>query len=425
MAFASVSALLLTASTSPFLITCYVRSSNHSSAVMTHSLVFLWGVSALHGWGVYGLNLLRHWPKVAGAPAWCGAEIHSDTFIGMDPLTLRAIAPVVVASGQKLAAGEFAPIRETPFDGIVLHSMGNRFNGTAGPGMPTLAARTVAAAVFFEDTTLPNAQENAARFSVIITGSTWCEEVFRANGVTNVATVIQGIEPSIFHPAPRAGALDGRFAVFSGGKLEFRKGQDLVVLAFRAFAERHPEAILVTAWHSPWPAIARTLDCGRAGTVPFLENGQFDAAGWAKANGIPEHQFFDLGRIPNHSMARVLNEVDVGLFPNRCEGGTNLVAMECMACGMPVIVSNNTGHKDLVNTGAPFTLTKQEPVSLIGAGTDGWGESDVDEIVEMLEHAWANREEMRRRGTAGAEAMASWSWRAQIGRLHEALAAVG
>lgn len=323
-----------------------------------------------------------------------------------------------------MAAGEFQAGNPEPFDGIVLHSMGNRFAGTATPGEPYRTGRMVAAAAFLEDTILPDAVNNAARFAVIIAGSTWCEEVFRANGVTNVTTVIQGIDPSIFHPAPRADALDGRFAVFSGGKLEFRKGQDLVVAAFRAFAERHPEAILVTAWHSPWPDIAKSVDMsGRAEPVRFHETGRVDAAGWAKANGIAEHQFFDLGTIPNHAMARVINEMDIGLFPNRCEGGTNLVAMECMACGVPAIVSNNSGHKDLVATCAPYTLTRQRPVVVPGLGTDGWGESDIDEIVETLEHAWANREELRRRGYAGAEALAQWSWRTQIGRLHEALAA--
>lgn len=389
---------------------------------MTHPLVFLWGVSALHGWGIYGLNLMRHWPEMAGAPALCGADIRLETLAGMDPLALRALAQTIVDSSQMRASGAFAASNETPFEGIVLHSMGNRFSGTAAPGMQLLPGRIVAAAAFCEDTILPGAKDNAARFEVIIAGSTWCEEVFRANGVTNVKTVIQGIDPSVFHPAPRAGSLEGRFAVFSGGKMEFRKGQDLVVLAFRAFAERHPEAILVTAWHSPWPGIARTLDIGgRAAPTQFREDGSLDPAGWAKANGVPEQQFFDLGSIPNHAMARVLNEMDVGLFPNRCEGGTNLVAMECMACGVPAIMSNNTGHKDLVNTCAPFTLTRQQPVVMTGIGTDGWGESDIDEIVETLEQAWTNRDESRRRGAAGAEAMARWNWRAQIRCLHEAL----
>ena len=40
--------------------------------------------------------------------------------------------------------------------------------------------------------------------------------------------------------------------------------------------------------------------------------------------------FVDLGWVPNWQMAAILRDMDVGLFPNRCEGGTNLVAMEAM-----------------------------------------------------------------------------------------------
>jgi hypothetical protein len=40
--------------------------------------------------------------------------------------------------------------------------------------------------------------------------------------------------------------------VFTGGKIEFRKAQHLVLMAFREFAARHDDAVLVAAWHSPW-----------------------------------------------------------------------------------------------------------------------------------------------------------------------------
>ena len=43
----------------------------------------------------------------------------------------------------------------------------------------------------------------------------------------------------------------GRFVVFSGGKLEHRKGQDVAVAAFRDFQKTHPQLrpLLVTAWY--------------------------------------------------------------------------------------------------------------------------------------------------------------------------------
>jgi glycosyltransferase involved in cell wall biosynthesis len=234
--------------------------------------------------------------------------------------------------------------------------------------------------------------------------------------------VVQGIDPALFHPAPCSGALGDRFAVFSGGKLEFRKAQDLVLLAFRAFAERHPEAVLVTAWHSPWPEVAVTLNRNPAiAPVAKSEDGKIDAAAWARANGLREDQFIDVGSIPNHLMARVLREMDVALFPNRCEGGTNLVAMECLACGIPTIVSDNTGHKDLVATGAPYPLALQRPVAFDGIGTEGWGESDIDEIVEALERVWRDRQAARCRGAFGAATMDDWAWPCFAKRLRDTL----
>ena len=388
---------------------------------MKEALIFRWGVSPLFGWGVYGLNLMRHWPRVAdGASAWSATRIDEQALAGLSPLELLALRGGLDGSLrlQTALAGRAGTC--TQFEGIVLAPL-----NAMTPPDPQLLGKTTCGVTFIEKTDLPNATEVAAHYALIIAGSTWNEELLRANGVTNVATVLQGVDPTIFHPAPRSGALDGRFTVFSGGKLEFRKGQDLVLLAFRDFARRHPEAVLVTAWNSPWPQFAVTLN-GNPRIVPlgFGADGTVNVTEWAVANGIPAGQFIDLGSIPNYRMAGVLREMDVALFPNRCEGGTNLVAMECMACGVPAIVSNNTGHKDLVGTGAPFVLTRQSVVTNNPGGSEGWGESDVEEIVDLLETAWTDREQARRRGAAGAEAMAGWNWRRQIGLLHDAIAPV-
>jgi len=175
--------------------------------------------------------------------------------------------------------------------------------------------------------------------------------------------LLQGIDPSLFHPAPRRGLVNERFVVFSGGKLEYRKGQDLAVLAFSRFARRHPDALLLMAWGSPWPGIARNL-AGRsaAAEVPFDAEGRPDHAAWTEANGIPPSQVRHLPPLPSVAMPRLLREADVALFPNRAEGGTNLVAMECMACGIPTILSANTGHLDLVQDDTCLPLLQQAPI---------------------------------------------------------------
>ena len=386
---------------------------------MQQSLYFEWGVSTLFGWGIYGLNLLRHWPSASGASAHSLSPIDLQSLGGMDVLGLGAIAQSLVDSDTMRLRVEAGP-RAVPLDGIVLHSLGNGFTGSTRPGAGGRCGRVTCGVIFFEDTSLPDAASVCREYEMIVTGSDWCERMLRERGVTNVATVIQGIDPSLFHPAPRAGALAGRFAVFSGGKLEHRKGQDLVLLAFRVFAERHDEAVLVTGWHSPWPACALTINGNPAvAPVGLGGDGRCDMTAWAIANGLSARQFIDVGSVPNHLMGRVLREMDVAVFPNRCEGGTNLVAMESMACGVPTIVSNNTGHLDLAATGAPYVLTRQAPVPAGSARTEGWGESDVDEIVALLESAWTDSGEAARRGAAGARAMARWNWRDQIHRLHD------
>jgi glycosyltransferase involved in cell wall biosynthesis len=120
--------------------------------------------------------------------------------------------------------------------------------------------------------------------------------------------------------------------------------------------------------------------------------------------------------------------MDVALFPNRAEGGTNLVAMECMACGVPVILSRNTGHLDLITDDNCFPLEaqRQRPELWNGIGdVPGWRESDVEEVVARLEQVFADRAEARRRGLCGAEMMAGRSWAARAQRLKEIMLSFG
>jgi glycosyltransferase involved in cell wall biosynthesis len=61
-----------------------------------------------------------------------------------------------------------------------------------------------------------------------------------------------------------------------------------------------------------------------------------------------------MGRIYTHSLLsqrdlrNVIRNTDIGLFPNRCEGGTNLSLMEYMATGKPVVATTTSGHRDIL-----------------------------------------------------------------------------
>src|SRR5579863_2234600 len=154
---------------------------------MKAPLYFDWGVSMLYGWGVYGLNLLRHWPRVSDAPAYCIGQIQLDGLAGIDPLTAKSLMLPLVESDQmriRLQSEE----NPGPLDGFVLHSLGNGLLGSKWPRDGGVTGnRGTAGVIFFEDTNLPNAAEISTDYSVILAGCTWCEDILRERGVQNAA----------------------------------------------------------------------------------------------------------------------------------------------------------------------------------------------------------------------------------------------
>ena len=146
---------------------------------------------------------------------------------------------------------------------------------------------------------------------------------------------------------------------------------------------------------------------------------------WVENNGIPGDRFFDLGPVPNHRIPTWLRKADVAIFPNRCEAGTNLVAMECMACGVPTILSANTGHLDIIREGICLPLHRQRTaIDVTGDGTEGWGESDVDELVEALETIWQDRRTASEIGTRAAAHLQTMTWSTQLEKLKIVLLSV-
>ena len=148
---------------------------------------------------------------------------------------------------------------------------------------------------------------------------------------------------------------------------------------------------------------------------------RLDIVGWLEQNGIPRDAVHDFGIFPNHLMPEAFAQSDVALFTNRCEGGTNLVAMEAMACGVPCIIAANTGQLDLIDDGNCIPLLRQGPVekTLGFSGTEGWGESDVAEVVDALEMAYSDRRKREEIGVRGALFMRDWSWEKVVRKILE------
>jgi glycosyltransferase involved in cell wall biosynthesis len=377
-------------------------------------LAISWQLSDSHGWGVFGLNLALNLLERGEPRPLLLAEPHLQD-VPAD--ALASLAPLM-AEQRQIQEQVLGPAGANTINiggAAVLHALVNGFNhhdnvrGSVNVGI-----------IFFERGPIGDEERTrAALYDRVIAGSSWNRDYARAHGIANIEFVSQGIDTAIFRPGPKSGAYDGRFAIFSGGKIEMRKGQDLVLAAFKIFHARHPEAILVTAWRNAWPESAN----GMANSVHIDHDPKVGADGelmvkqWAVDNGVAPDAFVDLGWVPNHRTAAILRDMDAAVFPNRCEGGTNLVAMEAMASGVPCVLSANTGHLDLIGGDNCYALADQRAITEQGGPVEMWRESQIEEIVEKLEAIHADRAEAERRAVRGAAFMADLSWANQTARL--------
>lgn len=250
---------------------------------------------------------------------------------------------------------------------------------------------------FFESELGPRAAEYAKRYDVLFVGSTWCKERCVERGIHNTEVLIQGVDRSIFNPFRAFDDLiqsekdrlwsssRKQFRIFSGGKFEYRKGQDLVIGAFREFAKDHPEAHLVCAWFNPW-FMGMHADFARMNLRwPSARCGNQEE--WFGAlllmNGLRSDQFTILPQLSQRDLAREMANTDCGLFPNRCEGGTNLVLMEYAACGGAVVANLGTGHADIPELIEQDMEYKEDK--------NHWAWSDDDDIRDGLHGAYYDR----------------------------------
>jgi glycosyltransferase involved in cell wall biosynthesis len=397
---------------------------------MAKHVLLGWQISTVHAWGICGLHIALNWASSQQIES--AATTVDPALIDIDPIQKCALAPFMKRSQEFQNVLRSHANGRINYDGTFLPSLGNDFKMGAIAHNVTITSNPMIGVIAFELGLSAEGVKRAKDFSRIVTHSTWNERILRAYGIENVRTVFQGIDPAYFCPGPKRGFFQDKFLIFSGGKAEYRKAQDIVLAAFKEFSERHPEAVLVTAWHNFWPETIRSLDWSKLlSPVVFNEKKQFSVPGWAVANGVRADRIIDLGIVPNLKMPMVLREMDVALFPNRAEGGTNMVAMECMACGLPVILSRNTGHVDLIEmieNNSCYTLDNQRQTAQGFAGiggVSGWGESQVDEIVERLEQVFSDRAEAKRRGRRAAERLAQLTWQATAQQIKDIVIGLG
>jgi glycosyltransferase involved in cell wall biosynthesis len=358
-----------------------------------------------HGWGVCGRYITRELARLGPV---CLVTDRLESAVVGDELELAALRGLLAP--PELQAGRAADVESPVLQGVPCADL--------APMRPRLRGRRNVGYAFFEHTAFEPSSIETARthYDVLATGSSWCSEILREHGLADVRTVVQGVDPTIFRPVPGGREFFGdRFVVFSGGKFELRRGQDLVIAAFKVLHERHEDVLLVTSWFNHAPASLRSMRASPYIRFEAPVNGVDHRAlieGVLTANGVDATRAIHLGPLPNAMMARIYRNSDVGLFPSRCEGGTNLVLMEYMACGRPAIATFGSGHKDVLTdeNSLPLRRLRQATVRDADEPPRIWHDAELEEVVEKLEWAYQNRERLAVLGARAAQDMTRFTW---------------
>lgn len=292
--------------------------------------------------------------------------------------------------------------------------------GRALRGYPTPSVRRFSRQVGFSsltETALDAAAVARGReHDMLLAGSAWQASLLRSAGLTNVEQWSAGVDVSRFKPRPHASIAPGRFVIWSCARLDWRKGQDLIIAAFKAFQSRHPEALLLTAWQHPIPEMVSPFGAHMNG-LPDLRAGTWQVVPWLASHGIGADSVVDVGLLANPEIPTLLSGVDVALFASRAEAEPSGALLECYASAVPTIVASNTGQAELARPEWCLPVSADRPLRDVPStvcGTDGWGEVSVDDLVDALEQVYQDRAAARSRALAASREVTRRGWNPQV-----------
>ena len=219
--------------------------------------------------------------------------------------------------------------------------------------------------------------------------SQWAKDVCIARGidVSNIDVVPLGVDSTVFYPDEQAQKSrpywNRESTVFINvGKLEVRKGHNELLEAFcKAFSpEDNVELWMLN--HNPFIGLQNENWKVKYITSPM----------GGKIKILP--------RVDSQTQLRQLfNQVDFGVFPSHAEGW-NLEPLELMACGVPSIMTNYSGHTEYVNKGNSLLVEPngmEKAHDAVGGkwfnGQGDWCTFEIDELVSQLREAHKMKQE--------------------------------
>src|SRR5579862_856998 len=179
-----------------------------------------WQLNNSFGWGILGLNVFCQWAHDPAVRPTMGQPINDEDIFALDPLRLNRVVKAMFES-NKFLQGLVQKDGKTAVDATVIDCLGNGLVPSTVVGTKNIGR------CIFEDTRLSEVKPRLGKYDALLCGSNWNANLLRAASGREPRVILEGIDPSLFCPGRKSGILNPNiFYIFSGGKIEHRKGQD-------------------------------------------------------------------------------------------------------------------------------------------------------------------------------------------------------
>lgn len=201
--------------------------------------------------------------------------------------------------------------------------------------------------------------------------------------------VPNGLDLTNFYDLPKRGefrakyGLGNKILVLHFGRLNFKKGLDILVKAFGKFARQREDAVLVMAG-------------------PDNDNFGNKVKAWCREEGIESKVLFT-GMLKGKLKLEVLRDADIFSLPSYSEN-FGMAVVEAMAAGLPVVIS------DKVNI---YNCVQQARAGIVTS-------LDYEEVAKAFEVLWGSERLRMEMGKAGAAfVQQTYSWEAVLPSIME------
>lgn len=238
---------------------------------------------------------------------------------------------------------------------------------------------------------------------IVFVASKWAKTIVDSQCSVQCEVLPMGCDETIFTPKKQESENNKPYRFFTSGKIEIRKGYDVLCDMFNKAFKPEDNVELYIKWENA-----------------FLSQTEMDR--WEKLykeSPLGDKIIFVRAK-SQEEIANMINFCDCGVFPTKAEGfGLNI--LEAIYCNKPVIVTNYSAPTEFCN---PDNSTLIEPDSLEEARDGRWffGEGNWAKLGENYQESFVDS--MRRhyykdiRNNPGRPAtQAAYNWDICIDRL--------